>query len=268
MRRVFQFIAATFERTQREQREHLAERTGFDWEPAAVLVTAALALTWRHYHYLAPDVWETIQFFTPEFIGGPLRRWVESSDNRELARLANWTFAQTVAFLVAPLLCCALLRKRPQEYALKLSDATAGWRFYLPMYLLILPGLIIASRTQAFQDSYPFYRLDANEPLWPRFIVWELLYAWQFLVLELFFRGFLVHGLKRSCGFYAVFVMAAPYCMIHFGKPAFEAVVSIIAGVAMGVMSLGVRSIWMGAALHIAVAWTMDLLALWMVERG
>ena len=37
----------------------------------------------------------------------------------------------------------------------------------------------------------------------------------------------------------------------------------IIAGIVLGFMSLKTRSIWLGAALHIAVAVTMDLLALW-----
>jgi membrane protease YdiL (CAAX protease family) len=95
---------------------------------------------------------------------------------------------------------------------------------------------------------------------------WEVVYAVQFVALEFFFRGFLVHGLKHRFGVYSVLVMTVPYCMIHFGKPMPEATASIIAGVALGLVSLATRSIWLGAALHISVAWGMDAACL--ARRG
>lgn len=270
-RRGLTFLAETYARAQATQREHLvaAETDGeansrqIDWEPITVLITAAFALTYRRYSDLGPSLWQLIQAITPPSIDQSLTRLVEAPENMQLARLADWTFGQTVTYLVAPLLCCLVMRRSPREYALKLRGALKGWPFYLGMYLLILPGILLASQLESFQSSYPFYRLASDEPLWPRFFAWQLLYAWQFLVLEFFFRGFMVHGLKRSCGFYAIFVMTVPYCMIHFGKPPLETIGSIFAGVALGAMSLGTRSIWLGAALHIAVAWTMDAAALW-----
>jgi membrane protease YdiL (CAAX protease family) len=51
--------------------------------------------------------------------------------------------------------------------------------------------------------------------------------------------------------------------MIHFGKPIQETLGAIVAGILLGFMALKTRSIWLGAALHIAVAWTMDGLAVW-----
>ncbi len=57
--------------------------------------------------------------------------------------------------------------------------------------------------------------------------------------------------------------MTIPYCMIHFGKPMPEALGAIGAGVVLGLLSLKTRSIWLGAAIHIGVAWTMDALAIW-----
>ena len=56
--------------------------------------------------------------------------------------------------------------------------------------------------------------------------------------------------------------MAVPYCMIHYHKPMLGTLGAIAAGVILGYMSLRTRSIWLGAALHIAVAWTMDAAAL------
>jgi membrane protease YdiL (CAAX protease family) len=84
----------------------------------------------------------------------------------------------------------------------------------------------------------------------------------QFVSLEFFFRGFMLHGCRRRFGAYSIFAMTIPYCMIHYHKPLPETFSAIAAGVILGYMSLRTRSIWLGAALHIAVAWTMDAAAL------
>ena len=153
-------------------------------------------------------------------------------------------------------------RERLRDYGLKIT----GWYRKSWVYLLglgvVLPLVFIFGRTASFQHTYPFYHLAVDEPLWPRFFIWELLYALQFVSLEFYFRGFLIHGTKRHCGPYSVFLMTIPYCMIHFGKPMPEALGAIGAGVILGFLSLKTRSVWMGAAIHIGVAWTMDTLAI------
>jgi len=131
-------------------------------------------------------------------------------------------------------------------------------------YLFMVPFLLAVSQTDSFQHTYPFYRLVPGESLWPRFLAWEALYALQFLSLEFFFRGFLVHGARRQFGAYCIFAMMVPYCMIHFGKPLLETCGAIGAGIILGFMSLKTRSIWLGAALHVAVAWTMDAAAIFL----
>ena len=60
----------------------------------------------------------------------------------------------------------------------------------------------------------------------------------------------------------AIFVMMVPYCMLHFGKPMPETFGAIIAGIVLGFACLKTGSIWLGAAIHIAVAWSMDTLVL------
>jgi membrane protease YdiL (CAAX protease family) len=135
------------------------------------------------------------------------------------------------------------------------------------MYLVMLPCVLYVSFDPSFQRTYPFYRLQTGEPLWPRLVAWEIVYGVQFLALEFFFRGFLVHGTRRRFGAYSILVMTVPYCMVHFDKPLPETLGSIVAGLALGFMSLKTRSIWPGAAVHIAVAWTMDAAALYQQMR-
>jgi hypothetical protein len=72
--------------------------------------------------------------------------------------------------------------------------------------------------------------------------------------------------LRRTLGAAAVFAMAVPYCMIHYGKPYLEAHGAIVAGVVLGSLSMRTRSIYAGFLLHITVAVGMDALSLW--KRG
>jgi membrane protease YdiL (CAAX protease family) len=61
----------------------------------------------------------------------------------------------------------------------------------------------------------------------------------------------------------AIFAMAVPYCMIHYGKPYLETNGAIVAGVVLGSLALKTRSIYAGFLVHITVAFSMDFLALW-----
>jgi membrane protease YdiL (CAAX protease family) len=131
---------------------------------------------------------------------------------------------------------------------------------YVLLFALILPGVILASRTQSFYQTYPFYKW-ANRSRFD-LITWEALYAAQFVALEFFFRGFLLRGLRRAFGANAIFVMIVPYCMIHYQKPMPETFGAIGAGIILGTLAMRTRSIWGGVAIHIAVATTMDVLAL------
>ena len=64
----------------------------------------------------------------------------------------------------------------------------------------------------------------------------------------------------------AIFVMAVPYCMIHYGKPYLEAHGAIVAGIVLGSLAMRTRSIYSGFLVHITVAFSMDFLSLW--RRG
>lgn len=222
-----------------------------DARPAAVLVTAALSLT------------------LPRFFGQERAL----ADYPQLAALfaglpypslhphAWWALFKLFNYGLLPLLCIKLVLKRP------LSDFGVVWienrrsiATYACMLLIIAPFVYWASTTQAFLRTYPKYD-DAGESL-PQLVIWELAYGMQFLMLEFFFRGFLIFSLARYIGGLAVFVMIVPYAMIHLGKPLAECLGSIIAGTVLGTIALRTGAIWGGVAVHCAVAWSMDLLAL------
>ncbi|MFW5829029.1 MAG: type II CAAX prenyl endopeptidase Rce1 family protein [Planctomycetota bacterium] len=173
-----------------------------------------------------------------------------------------WAGWLTVGYVLLPVLCIKLiLRQRLRDYGLRLGRFGA----HAPAYLLLVSPIIcfalLASFREDFQEHYPFYDLAGRS--WFDLLAWWCLYAWQFLCLEFFFRGFLLHAAKRSMGAQAIFVMILPYLMIHFAKPWLEATGAILFGLFLGLLSLRSGSIWGGFLVHCGIALTMDLAALY-----
>jgi membrane protease YdiL (CAAX protease family) len=123
----------------------------------------------------------------------------------------------------------------------------------------MFPFVYFASTQQAFLTRYPFVAEARTD--FTVLLKWEAVYLLQFFALESFFRGYLVFTLERAVKWNAIFIMAVPYMMIHFHKPAMECFGALIAGVVLGALALRFRSWYGGAILHCLVAVTMDGLA-------
>ena len=149
-----------------------------------------------------------------------------------------------------------------------LGLTTRGFAKHLPMYVafycIVLPFVVWVSQEPHFEKTYPLNRVAHRRLDW--LIIWELSYMVQFIGVEFFFRGVLLQGPKKWLGAYTLPLMLIPYCMLHFQKPMLEALGSIIAGAALGMVAMRTGSILAGIGIHTAVAWTMDALALW--HRG
>jgi membrane protease YdiL (CAAX protease family) len=225
----------------------ISERT--DREAAIVLLTAAVCLTTGTY-LSRRDGTGLVDAHT------------------QMGHLAAWALVWVAAYVIGPVLVIRYVLRRPlRDLGLRFRGAFSHWPMYALLYSIALPVIVVASFGAAFQAKYPFYDVGAHESFWPHLYVWWFLYAAQFVALEFFFRGFLLHGLVPRLGWVSIFVMAVPYNMLHYGKPMPEALVAIVGGVILGSLSLKTRSIWWGASLHIAIAITMDSLALWHAGR-
>jgi membrane protease YdiL (CAAX protease family) len=222
-----------------------------DLRPAAVCVTAALALVLPRFFGQERALVDYPQLASL-FAGLPYP---------SLHPHVWWALFKLFNYGLLPLLCIKLVLKRPlSDFGVRFVENRRIIAMYASMLLVVAPFVYWASTTHAFLRTYPKYD-DAGESL-PQLVIWELAYALQFLMLEFFFRGFLIFSLARYIGGLAVFVMVVPYAMIHLGKPLAECLGSIVAGVALGTIALRTGSIWGGVAVHCAVAWSMDLLAL------
>jgi membrane protease YdiL (CAAX protease family) len=222
-----------------------------DLRPMVVLLVCAFSLTLQEY-YGDRSVFAKL-------VPPPGYREF-SSGYWELASFVWWIGFRVAGFFLLPLGVLLLLGERIGDYGLSLRGFRRHAWIYVALYLAVLPLVVAVSYTKPFQHTYPFYRLANRSALdlW----AWEVLYAAQFFSLEFFFRGFLLFGLRRALGPYAIFVSMVPYCMIHFGKPISETLGAVVAGVILGTLALRTRSIWCGVLIHVSVAVTMDLLAL------
>ena len=261
-------VAEPMRESDRECRAYQAapEAMSVDRKTIIVLITTAVVLTMQSYfHGFEAVLWiagaldklgahETAQQITTS---------MHDPCDGYLYRMLAWCGMRAVEWLLVPAIIIRFVfRERVTDYGLKLRGLIDGWWLYLVMLAVVLPLVFYVSSSPSFLRTYPYYQPEPNEPLWPKLWIWEAAYFAQFFCLEFFFRGFMVHGTKHRFGPYSIFVMTIPYCMIHFGKPLPETLGSIVAGVVLGFMSLKTRSIWLGTAVHITVALTMDLLAL------
>lgn len=222
-----------------------------NFRAAAVLLTAAIALVIPRY-FGSPSSFEKFPF---------LVEWFSPLPHPDLHPHLFWAAFKLVHYGLLPFLCIKLVLKgKLRDYGVRFVWEPKVWLLYAGMLALVLPLTYLASGSPAFLRTYPKYE-GAGDSLM-QFFSWEVAYAFQFLMLEFFFRGFLCFALARSIGSLAVFVMVVPYAMIHLSKPMAECFGSILTGIVLGTVALRTGSIFGGVAVHCMVAWGMDLSAL------
>lgn len=239
-----------------------ARTPDIDYRPAACLVITAMVLTMQEYY--------GGRGFYDNAIEPGLRAlekggwsWLKLKKFGELYGYGWWVAARVLGYVVVPVAFWKLAF--PKDSILDLGLRIRGFVQHLWIYglllAIVLPVMVIVAQQPDFGNYYPFYKNSSRS--WFDFALWESMYWLQFLALEFFFRGWMVGVLRRTMGAAAIFVMAVPYCMIHYGKPYLEAHGAIVAGVVLGSLSMRTRSIYAGFLLHITVAVGMDALSLW-----
>jgi membrane protease YdiL (CAAX protease family) len=264
-----------FRRTWREldveahehQRRTLAAGS-YDRRPAVLFTITALVLTLQHYYggrstyedHIRP--WlrgiELAQTLSPGGFGLPvsLRRY------DELYSYAWWSFARVFGYVAIPLVAWKLCFRKDSllDMGLRVQGLAKHAWIYLLCLTVVVPAVVVVSRSPDFGTYYPFYKQSSRS--WFDLMAWEAMYFAQFFALEIFFRGFWLAGLRYTLGSGAIFAMVVPYCMIHYGKPYLEAAGAVVAGIALGSLSMRTKSIYSGFLVHVTVALLMDLLAL------
>lgn len=242
-----------------QERAAILEKGKIDHRPVVALVLCALILTMQEYYggrlYYDTTIHPWLVGVDATHPGMQLGRY------DELYGFGWWAGTRIFGYTLPFALWKIIFR---EDSLLDLGLRTRGffahaW-IYMLFLLVVLPPMFIVSRSPDFGSYYPFYKQSTRS--WFDFLCWEAMYFGQFFALEMFFRGFWLGSLRRSFGSGAIFVMAVPYCMIHYGKPYLEACGAIVAGIALGSLSMKTKSIYQGFLVHITVAISMDWLSL------
>ncbi|TRX60863.1 CPBP family intramembrane metalloprotease [Fulvivirga sp. M361] len=199
--------------------------------------------------------------------------WVRASispQTQYFVRKVLGNFINIMTMLV-PLILFYKWHDRRLESFYGLSLKGFNYRPYVSMLLIMMVLIGFASFIDNFSDFYPMYKSSLahtyfNVQEWVLVLIYELAYGWNFLTIELAFRGFMILSLFTIMGRNAVIPMVVTYCFYHFGKPAGEAISSIAGGYILGVIALESRSILGGVMIHIGVAWLMELFA-WLQQK-
>jgi len=210
----------------------------------------------------------TAQFFcVTDFITSfpAVQQLLQDLPHGPLYPLLYWALTNVVNYSLLPL--CVIIyifRADLKDFGMQIERGRELLVIVVVILAAVLPFIFMASTTEPFMRRYPFYRDEIYTI--GSLLLWEAAYGLQFAALEFFFRGFMLFGLARFIGSYAIYVMALPYTMLHFTKPLPEAVAAFFAGITLGTLALHTRSLYGGIVIHITVAWSMDLLSLY--HRG
>lgn len=182
-----------------------------------------------------------------------------------------WSYKVTVNIIcivtvLMPLFLYYRFFEKSDDTFYGLSNTRFDFRPYWLMLAIMLPLILLATTNASFLKQYPMYRItDAHDVLgvgeWVTVLGYELAYGLDFITVELLFRGFFVIGMMTFLGRRSVLAMAVIYCMLHFGKPAGEAVSSVVGGYILGVIAFEYKSIWGGVMVHLGIAWMMEVVS-------
>ena len=238
-------------------------RQSADARCTITFVVSALVLTMLSYAVLSRDVQLGVSQMMLDALGyvaPDLREAIRPYDR--LGRNICWSLGCFAFYFVLPAIVVRrVFGHRLKDYGLNTDDFFKHLWIYVVMFIPVACLVLIVAKNPDFQRQYPFYK---NPQGLLDFAIWEFFYALQFFSLEFFFRGFMLHGAKERLGRFAIFAMVVPYTMIHFRKPLYETIGAVIAGSALGILSLRTRSILGGFLIHVAVAISMDVAAVLM----
>ena len=197
--------------------------------------------------------------------------------NRAASSYNQYIVGNLIGLFWLPTLTILLLfREEPDRYGFTLGSANRVWLLAGALFAGLLLLMLPASRWASFQSYYPVFRhypeFGSAFGRYPKISPWaaapfamiyaEASYGMYLFCWEFFFRGFLLFGLSRSIGWWAVIVQAAAFGLLHFGKPGIEVAASFGAGIILGIMALRAKSFVPCFVLHWAAALAFDVLVI------
>ena len=189
-------------------------------------------------------------------------QWISALSSPEFisANQTTWKYVFRMMLLFIPILGYWYLFQRKEQVLYGFNSKAVDYKLYVMLLLCMVPLVAFASTQADFLSFYPrAKRLESYSLSSWRYLLFECCYAFDFIGIEFFFRGFMVLALTRLIGIHSIIPMACFYLSIHFGKPMGEALSSFFGGTILGVIAYHSRSIYGGIFVHVGIAWLMEL---------
>ncbi len=201
-------------------------------------------------------------FYYQEYI------WKEFSSpaERRLAFKVTGNLSSLVAAFIPLLIFFWIYDRGQMQSFYGLTFKSFDHRPYVVLMLIMVPFVIGASFESGFKNYYPtlkYQQIKSLEimPIWSAYVIYEFVYALDFIWTEVIFRGFMVIGMAKVLGVGTVGSMASVYCYRHFAKPMGESISSIFGGYILGVIARKSENVIGGVFVHMGIALLMELSA-------
>ncbi|MBM4176948.1 MAG: CPBP family intramembrane metalloprotease [Ignavibacteria bacterium] len=165
----------------------------------------------------------------------------------------------TVLFILTILLIVFLHKRKLSEFGITIGDYKLGLKITSIVVLIFMPILWFVSSLEGFISTQPHLQLAKS--YWNIFLYYEfgmLIYmiGWEFI-----WRGYMLFGLEKKFGYYAVFIQMIPFVILHFGKPELETFGAIFGAIGLGILALKTRSFIYCVLIHYFIMLSIDLIS-------
>jgi len=212
--------------------------------------------------FLSVALLQTISFYytSRRFFRSNLFEDFQSYTDPYLIEYMYWFIGDFFTFFILGSIIIKFgFKEKLSDYGLQFGDVKVGLSFSLLFLLVMIILVWFVSATPVFAEKYP-HLLSAKSD-WDTLFIYEagmLLYmiAWEFI-----WRGFMLFGLEKRFGGYAVLMQMIPFVILHNGKPFLETLGAIFGGIAFGILALRTRSIYYCVVTHIGVMFSIDVIS-------
>lgn len=212
--------------------------------------------------FLTVAVLQTLSFYftSRRFFRANLFEQFQNYSDPYLLEYLYWFIGDFFTFFILGIVIVKFgFKEKLSDYGLQLGKLQIGLKISLIFLSVMIILVWFVSATPAFAEKYP--HLSSAKSDWNTLFVYEsgmLLYmfAWEFI-----WRGFMLFGLEKKFGGYAVLMQMIPFVILHNGKPFLETFGAIFGGIALGILALRTRSIYYCIVVHIGVMFSIDLIS-------
>jgi membrane protease YdiL (CAAX protease family) len=172
-----------------------------------------------------------------------------------------WFGIDIILLLLIPVLIIIFyFRENIKDYGLRSGDINTGLKVSWTVILFMAVLLWFISASGEFSQSYPSLKSARDISL--QFLVYELALFIYIIAWEFIWRGYMLFGLEKKFGYYAVFIQMIPFVLMHSGKPFIEMLGAIPGGIFLGILALRTRSIFYGVIIHFFVMLLIDFFSI------